>query len=112
MKKFLSAAALLLIAFTLPVVGGCQSDKHAMVEARPGMTVVCKDCYEKAVQMTHSSGSLTEQTHKVHQCPSCKTEMSTYVEKGVAMIKCAKCAPSGLACDKCMPSGSYESETR
>lgn len=124
MKKTLSAVALLLIAFTLPVLGGgCQSDKHTMVEARPGMTVVCQDCYNQAVQMRHFTGSgfgtgprfgssSYEQTHQVHQCPSCKTEMSTYVENGVTMIKCAGCAPSGVACDKCLPPGSYTAATR
>lgn len=96
--------------------GACQSDKHTMVEAQPGMTVVCKDCYSQSVKMQHASGSrfggTVDQSHQVHQCPSCKTEMSTYVENGVTKIKCAKCAPEGLACDKCLPSGSYSAATQ
>ena len=82
----------------------CQSDKHAMVEAKPGMTVVCTACYDETVKVRHYSRAGSEETkHTTHQCPSCRTEMSTYVENGVAKIRCAVCAPDGVECDKCLP---------
>ena len=117
MKNILFVGALLLIAFTFPMLGGgCESDRHTMIEANPGMTVVCQDCYDEAVKMRHSTssryGTSYEETHAVHQCPSCKTEMSTYVENGVTMIKCAGCAPNGVACDKCLPPVVYNSRGR
>ena len=125
MKTLIAVRLLLASTFVLSTGAGsgCQSDKHTMVEARPGMTVVCQDCYNQAVKMRHFTGSgfgtgprfgssSYEQTHQVHQCSSCKTEMSTYVENGVTMIKCAGCAPSGVACDKCLPPGSYTAATR
>lgn len=97
-------------------LGACQSDKHTMVEARPGMTVVCQHCYDESVKMTHTYGSRSnatyEQTHKTHQCPCCKTEMSTYVENGVPKVKCGGCVPEGVACDKCLPPGPYSRWTR
>lgn len=107
-RRLFLLTALAACGFAL---GACQSDKHTMVEAQPGMTVVCKDCYAQAVKMQHASGSrwgsTVEQTHQVHQCPSCKTDMSTYIENGVPMIKCAGCAPDGVACDKCLPPKGY-----
>ena len=97
-------------------LGACQSNKHSMVEARPGMTVVCKDCYDQ-VQKARSTGGprgglATNRTISTHMCPCCKTEMSIYVENGVAKVKCGGCAPEGVACDKCLPSGSYNVGTR
>ena len=87
-----------------------------MVEARPGMTVVCKDCYDQ-VQKARSSGGprgglATNRTISTHMCPCCKTEMSIYVENGVAKVKCGGCVPQGVACDKCLPSGSYSVGTQ
>lgn len=61
--------------------------------------------------MTHwgssRGGAPYRQTHTRHDCASCKTEMSIYSENGVLMVKCAKCAPEGMACDKCLPPKNY-----
>ncbi len=95
-------------------LGACQSDKHTMVEPKgegDGTVIVCKLCYDEVYRESYPSGSrwggTIEQTHQVHQCPSCKTDMSTYVENAVPMIKCAGCAPDGVACDKCLPPKGY-----
>ena len=85
-------------------MAACQSDKHPMVEAKPGMTVICTACYDETVRLSHGSkfrSSAMKQT--THQCPSCRTQMSTYVENGVDKIRCAVCAPDGVECDKCLP---------
>lgn len=73
--------------------------------------IVCKECYDEIYKVQHSTGprSATSytQTHTKHECPSCKTEMSIYTENGVTTVRCAKCAPEGLACDKCLPPKDY-----
>lgn len=90
---------------------GCQSDKHTMVEPKDGTVIVCKECYDEVYKMQHSTGSrwgtTRTETHTRHDCPSCKSEMSIYTENGVTKVKCAKCAPEGLACDKCLPPKDY-----
>ena len=99
-------------ALVAVVLGGlslsaCQSDKHAMVEPKDGTVITCKACYTEIYKTQHPSGSRwggsATQTHERHVCPDCKTEMSIYSENGVPIVKCAKCAPEGLACDKCLP---------
>ena len=107
------ARPLLLTAIAFAGFGlqGCQSDKHTMVEPAAGTTIVCSMCYDEIYTMRHSTGSrwgtTYEKTHTRHMCPGCKTEMSIYDENGVLMVKCAKCAPNGLACDKCLPPKDY-----
>lgn len=102
--RSLFAAAIVLIGAGL---SACQSDKHTMVEPQAGTVVACKECYTEVYKVQHASGSRSggtvTQTHTRHVCPECKTEMSIYTENGVAMVKCAKCAPEGLPCDKCLP---------
>lgn len=92
-------------------LAACQSGKHTMVEPKDGTVIVCKLCYDEVYKMTHSSeylrGATYQQTHSRHECPSCKTEKSIYTENGVAKVRCAKCAPEGLACDKCLPPKGY-----
>lgn len=104
-----------LAAFGI-ALGGCQTDTHTMVEARPGMTVVCRDCYDQVQKVRGTGGPrgglATNRTIRTHMCPSCKTDMSTYMEDGITKIKCAGCAPEGLECDRCLPSGSYIVEAR
>ena len=97
---------LTLIAISGLATTACQSAKHTMIEARPGMSVICTQCYDEAVRVRQITkfGTYAEM-HAVHQCPSCNAAMSTYVEDGVVKIKCAGCAPEGLDCDKCLPSG-------
>ena len=84
---------------------GCQNDKHTMVEPKPGMTVVCKECYDEVTQVKRWYARDTTRTENisVHQCPKCKTEMSIYSQNGVLMVKCGGCVPEGVACDKCLP---------
>lgn len=101
-------------------LAGCQTDKHAMSGAQPGIKPVCRECYELATQyrqwypsksysggrfggMSGGGGEYRTVTDRVHQCEGCKTEVSFYTENGVQKIKCAKCAPEGLACDMCAP---------
>ncbi len=88
-------------------LSACQSDKHTMVEPKDGTVNVCTECYNEVYKVQHASGSrgggTVTQSHTRHVCPECKTEMSIYTQNGVAMVKCAKCAPEGLACDKCLP---------
>lgn len=89
----------------------CQSDKHTMVKPQEGTVIACGQCYDQVYKVTHlinPRGMITStDTHTRHMCPSCKTEMSVYTEHGVTMVKCAKCAPEGLACDKCLPPKGY-----
>jgi hypothetical protein len=92
-------------------LSACQSDKHTMVEPKDGTAIGCKECYDEVYKTTHSTGSRWgtsyQQTHSRHECASCKTEISIYSEDGVLKVKCAKCAPEGLACDKCLPPKGY-----
>ena len=107
MLAFLAAAPLLGLA-------ACQGDKHAMVEPKgggDGTVIVCKLCYDEVYKVQHPSGSrwggTVTSTHTRHVCPDCQTEMSISTENGVSMIKCARCAPEGMACDKCLPPKGY-----
>lgn len=100
-------------------LGGCQTDKHAMSGAQPGVKPVCRECYELATQYRQwypdsrggrfgsaaggSGGEYGTVVDRVHQCRECKTDVSFYTENGVRKIKCAMCAPEGLACDMCAP---------
>jgi hypothetical protein len=92
-------------------LSACQSEKHTVVEPRDGTAIVCKECYNEIYKVTHSTeylrGATYQQSHTRHVCPDCKTEMSIYTEDGVTKVKCAKCAPEGLACDKCLPPKGY-----
>ncbi len=99
--------SLLLSVITLAGLGlaACQSDKHTMVEPKPGTTVVCRECYDEItkVRRTYRGHYVNTQNVSTHVCTQCKTDMSIYTENGVLMVKCAGCAPQGMACDKCLP---------
>ncbi|MGD9789181.1 MAG: hypothetical protein AB7Q00_07130 [Phycisphaerales bacterium] len=88
------------------LLSACQSDKHTMVEPKPGTRVVCKECYDEVAKVRRRSGhrgpSYTQNV-AVHQCESCKSEMTIYSENGVLMVRCPVCAPEGVPCDKCLP---------
>lgn len=76
--------------------------------ATGGHVVACQMCYDevRTVFEAHAKGMNwgTVRTIKTHHCKDCKTDMKIYVnDDGVAMFKCAKCAPEGMACDKCLP---------
>ena len=87
---------------------GCQSQGHMLKEPQAGMTTVCKVCYDEAVNV-HAPygprwGAYTDDLAvKRHRCRDCGTDMVIYVEDGRPMIKCARCAPEGVACDECLP---------
>ena len=99
------------LAFACLGMPACQSDKHTLVEPKNGTVIVCTECYNEVYKVQHPTGSrwggTRTETHTRHVCPSCKSEMSIYTENGVTMIKCAGCAPEGLACDKCLPPQGY-----
>lgn len=106
----LAAATTSLVALQFLIgLTGCQSDKHTMVEPKPGEAgevVVCTQCYDEIAKVKRRSGHhgpVRTENVSVHQCPECNTEMSIYSENGVLMVKCAKCAPEGVPCDKCLP---------
>ncbi len=83
----------------------CESSKHTMVAPAAGTKAMCRMCYDEVQKVRTQSGRSvtgTNVTIKRHQCPDCKTEMSIYTENGVLMVKCAMCAPAGMACDKCV----------
>lgn len=93
-------------------LAGCRTDRHTIVEPRPGTRVVCQECYDEVVKVRRRSGhrgpSYTQNV-SVHQCSQCGTQTSIYSENGVLMVKCAGCAPEGMACDKCLPPRDYTS---
>ena len=77
-----------------------------------------RECYKLAMQYRRrqpsrpyagscfggsSGGEYRTLTDRVHQCAECKTDVSFYTGNGVPKIKCAWCAPDGLACDMCAP---------
>ncbi len=99
-------ASLTLMGFGLTA---CQTDKHTMVEPGPGTPIVCRQCYTQIEKVHAEYGrhwglySGGDRIIERHQCPDCKTEVSIYSEDGVLTVKCARCAPEGLACDKCLP---------
>ncbi len=101
-------ATLTLAGLALPA---CRTDTHVMVEPAPGTTIVCRECYAQITKVRRTYGFGPDRAIRPgrewlvarHQCPGCKSEMSIYREDGVVTIKCARCAPDGLACDKCLP---------
>lgn len=111
--KNLKRCLMLFAALTFVGFGfsACQSDKHMMIEPASGSKTICAQCYDEVYKMTHwgssRGGAPYRQTHTRHECASCRTEMSIYSENGVLMVKCAKCAPEGMACDKCLPPKDY-----
>ncbi|MAX24073.1 MAG: hypothetical protein CMJ19_06160 [Phycisphaeraceae bacterium] len=93
----------LVLAALLSV--GCTSGGHKKVAATEGKVIACSQCYDEAVQLrARSWKNGPDRVIRSHQCPDCGTGMTAYVEGGEAKIKCAKCAPEGVACDLCMPS--------
>ncbi|GMV97910.1 MAG: hypothetical protein AMXMBFR83_22630 [Phycisphaerae bacterium] len=98
-------AGLALAAFS-----GCAEGTHQVDRAGPGAdqhVIGCQKCYDevKVVRQDFAKGALPSrnQVIRTHQCPDCKTAMTTYMQDGTPMIKCARCAPEGVACDKCLP---------
>ena len=92
----------------LPLLIGCESTASHQVSDTSGSHVMgCKMCYDEAhtVVQAQAKGAQPSRSQviKKHMCPDCEAEVATYTEDGTPMIKCAKCAPEGVACDKCVP---------
>jgi len=104
--KTLSRPIVALCALAACGLGACQS-QHQMKSPSPGEATVCARCYDEIVNARGTGGPLAGlRTNKLiskHACEDCRTEMSIYTEKDVLMIRCAKCAPKGVACDRCVP---------
>ena len=107
-KQMVIAPVLLAVAAW--GLGGCAAD-HKMRTGSEGSTVVCRECYDQAVQVWEKGGYLGARWYSTpaskvrveHQCASCKTTMVVHTEDGRWTIKCPTCAPEGVACDKCLP---------
>lgn len=85
---------------------GCEKPEHRMAQPKPGTKIACQQCYDEISTIwrtPHRSDTPWNIVVRTHMCPACKSEMSLYRENGVLMVKCARCAPEGLACDRCLP---------
>lgn len=92
-----------VVALFAQALVGCQSPQHRMVDQPAGTKIACQQCYDELKRVTlGASGAQNPGVYKRHACEGCKTEMSVYTENGVLKIRCAKCAPEGVACDKCL----------
>lgn len=105
-KVHLHSVTLLVLAAACFAPVGCKSSAHSSHEAASGTVIGCQSCFDEIHKVRTASGSragiLHGKTQVKHQCPSCKTEMVIYAEHDVLMVKCAHCAPEGVACDKCL----------
>lgn len=102
-------AACPIIAFMIGTIGigGCASPKrraHPVASQPAGHSMQCRMCYDMAVRV--STGPPKHRRYKVvdrHQCPDCRANVGIYTQNGEMKIKCARCAPEGVACDRCVP---------
>ena len=98
---------LILAAASALLAQGCATSKHDMVKAEAGQVSVCTKCYDQIRKVRSTGGPrgglATYRTVATHQCEDCKDEMSIYEKDGVMMVRCATCAPEGVACDRCVP---------
>lgn len=107
MKAFgKSSLAITLTAVAGLAIAGCQSSqpKHRITEPEKGTTIACRMCYDEAVRVL--TGPPKHRRYKTvlkHRCPDCSSDVAIYQDSGTLMIKCARCAPEGVACDKCLP---------
>ena len=98
------------VLMSLGLLAGCQSTEpthsHEVVTTE-GTVITCQACYDQTVAVKESSakGSQWDKTQiiKEHRCKDCDADVTVYTKDGRAMIKCGKCAPSGVACDVCRP---------
>lgn len=114
MKHLLLLAVALPLGLAFALLSGC-GDTHDQVTTAPqhdpshtgGHVVACQLCYDhvKIVRQEHGKGAQWSRTQIIreHQCPECKAMVTLSTKEGVAMFKCSKCAPEGVACDKCLP---------
>lgn len=105
MKTFSSCLSI-MTAIALSGLGlvGCRADPHTMTGPRPGMTNLCRECYDE-VTIVRSNGPRARghnQVMRTHHCKQCKSEVSIYEQEGVLMVRCAGCAPDGAPCDRCV----------
>lgn len=112
MKKRMVWIGAGVVALVLaPLLIGCEGTggkRHHMVADQNGDKVLgCQKCYDETVRVRRSVAGGTKyhrtQVIKKHMCPDCKGNMQTYTEDGKLMIKCASCAPEGVACNRCLP---------
>lgn len=106
-RAMLAAATLIgsTAAFT-----GCQT-QHRMRASSADKVTVCRECYDKAVEVWDRGGYFSPRWGYVpsgrvyveHQCAACKSTMAVYTDDGRWMIQCPVCAPKGVPCDKCLP---------
>lgn len=98
---------LILAAASAMLAQGCATSKHDMVKAEAGQVSVCTKCYDQIRKVRSTGGPrgglATNRTVTTHMCEDCKDEMSIYEKDGVMMVRCATCAPEGVACDRCVP---------
>lgn len=99
------------LAITLTTLAGfaftaCQSaqPRHRITEPETGTNIACQLCYDEAVRaLTGPPKHRRYKTVLKHRCPDCFSDVAIYEDNGALMIKCARCAPEGVACNKCLP---------
>ena len=106
------ALALVCGALVVSVAGSACRSPHRMRGETEGQQVICRSCYDRAVEVWTSSSDKysgrfgyapTLHVHQEHQCPDCRTTAVVYTEDGRWMISCTRCAPEGVPCDRCLP---------
>lgn len=105
--------ALVCVALGTSALGSACRSSHRMRADTEGEHVVCRNCYDRAVEVWTSSSDLYSgrfgyspkvRVHQEHQCPECQTTAVIYTADGRWMISCPRCAPEGVPCDRCLPS--------
>lgn len=111
-KTFILSITAAMAIGTAAWITGCASTSgktaHQVVSQAADHKIQCQKCYDEVIRIRRSFDKgkhRWKKTHMItrHVCPDCKTELSIYTEDGKPMVKCAKCAPEGVACDRCLP---------
>ncbi len=73
----------------------------------------CAECRDIGLRelKVHRSGRQFQsgsRLPRVHVCSCCKVEVTIYEKDGEAMLRCPKCAPTGIQCAACETGGSQE----
>ena len=111
---WMQAMVLGMVSASAAWAGGCaaRETKHVMTQPATGQVMACQLCYDEIVKVRKSHVPVAPKSvprHnrlvevKRHACPDCKTEAVFYDEDGALMVRCARCAPDGVACDRCLP---------
>lgn len=106
-----------LVAFVLPVspfgCGGTERQAQLVTTTAAGKPMQCRMCYDMTVRVL--TGPPKHKRYEIvqnHQCPDCRSYVIIYTERGEMKIKCAHCAPDGIACDRCLPPGDMTASSR